>query len=155
MLPISTFLEDKNRTSIHRVSGSAIYLNGNPDFTPIALLHNIKHNKVLHEKNCITTIEIVNVPHVLMNQRLHFKELAGGFYKVIIRYGFMEDPDVPRELKRLGVCADPNAATYILSCNTLVASRSPGMALWRERIFSFLTVNSYMQPNFSIASQTV
>lgn len=145
MIPLSEFVKDVQRTGIQRVEGTAIYLSGDSIGTPIALLHNIKHNKVLHHRNLITTVLIGETPHVEYKDRISVEDLGCGFYKVIIRYGFMEDPNVPRTLLRLkeyGIDLDPAGATYILSRNTLLPSNAPAMPRWRERLFAFLTVNS-------------
>ncbi|HSE42358.1 MAG TPA: KUP/HAK/KT family potassium transporter, partial [Acidobacteriota bacterium] len=151
MFPLKSFIEDVKATNCSRVPGTAIFLNSDPDGTPIAMLHNIKHNMVLHQKNIIVTIITEEVPHVSFKERFQFEDLGRGFYKVVLRYGFMEDPDVPNSLKNLryhGIEIDPLNATYILSRNTLIASKHPGMALWREKLFVFLTRNASRPTEF-------
>lgn len=151
MLPLNEFVKDVKRTPIQRVEGTAIYLSGDSSGTPIALLHNIKHNKVLHQKNVITNVLIAEVPHVGLKERIVAEDLGAGFYRVVLRYGFMEDPNVPRTLERLkeyGINVNPANATFILSRNTLLASSNPAMARWREKLFSFLTVNSSRATEF-------
>ena len=149
--PLATFIEDAQRADIVKVRGTAIFLNSDPDSTPIALLHNIKHNMVIHHTNIIVTVQASETPHVPEGKRFHFEEIGPHFYRVILRYGFMEDPDVPAALMKLrdhGVEFMPEKATYILSRNTLLPSRSPGMAIWREKIFAFLSSNASRPTTF-------
>jgi len=151
MFPLKSFIADATSTNFIRCPGTAIFLNSDPDGTPIAMLHNIKHNMVLHQKNVIVSIMTEEVPHVRPKERFQFEDLGGGFYKVVLRYGFMEDPDVPMALQNLrahGLDIDPWKATYILSRNTLIASKYPGMALWREKLFVFLTRNASRPTEF-------
>ena len=150
MLPITDFVKDVQNTGINRVEGTAIFLSGDSKSTPIALLHNIKHNKVLHQRNLVTNVVVEDVPHVPLKQRIEFEELGAGFFRVILHYGFMEDPDVPRELRKLhnfGIAIDPDASTYILSRNTLLPSTYPGMPL-AEKLFAFLTTNASRATTF-------
>ncbi len=145
MFPLKNFIADVTSTNYIRCPGTAIFLNSDPDGTPIAMLHNIKHNMVLHQKNIVVSIMTEEVPIVRPKERLQFEDLGVGFYKVVLRYGFMEDPDVPNALKNLrnhGLDIDPMRATYILSRNTLLTSKYPGMALWREKLFVFLARNA-------------
>jgi KUP system potassium uptake protein len=151
MFPLKSFIVDAKSTNFMRCPGTAIFLNSDPDGTPIAMLHNIKHNMVLHTKNVVVTIITEEVPKVQSKERFQFEDLGGGFYKVVLRYGFMEDPDVPAALQNLkmhGLDIDPMKATYILSRNTLLASKYPGMALWREKLFVFLTRNASRPTEF-------
>ncbi len=151
MFPLKNFIADATSTNFMRCPGTAIYLNSDPDGTPIAMLHNIKHNMVLHQKNVVVSIMTEEVPLVRPKERFQFEDLGGGFYKVVLRYGFMEDPDVPSALQNLrthGLDIDPWRATYILSRNTLLASKYPGMALWREKLFVFLTRNASRPTEF-------
>jgi KUP system potassium uptake protein len=151
MFPLRSFIQDATKNSFTRVPGTAIFLNSDPDGTPIAMLHNIKHNMVLHQKNVVVTIVTEEVPHVRPAERFQFENLGGGFYKVVLRYGFMEDPDVPNALRSLrdhGLDIDPLMSTYILSRNTLIASKYPGMALWREKLFVFLSRNASRPTEF-------
>lgn len=151
MLPLSTFVKEMSHPGIARVRGTAIFLNSDPEATPIALLHNIKHNLVLHKTNIMVTVEVVEMPHVPPGRRFHFEEIGSGVYRVILKYGFMEDPDVPAglmDLRKHGVDFNPASATYILSRNTLLPSRAPGMALWREKLFAFLSSNASRPTEF-------
>ncbi|HJZ12882.1 MAG TPA: KUP/HAK/KT family potassium transporter, partial [Acidobacteriota bacterium] len=150
-LPLSEFLNDVKRTKFTRVEGTAVFLSGDPQGTPIALLHNIKHNKVLHEKNIIVTVLTEEVPHIPEAERIRFEDLAAGFYRVLLRYGFIDEPDVPRalgDLRAYGLAVQPAAVTYILSRNTLLPSPYPGMARWREKLFAFMTTNASRPTEF-------
>jgi KUP system potassium uptake protein len=151
VLPLETFVQEMSHPGIARVRGTAIFLNSDPKGTPIALLHNIKHNLVLHQTNIIVTVEVNEVPHVPENRRFQFDVVGAGVYRAILRYGFMEDPNVPAALTKLhehGVDFHPERATYILSRNTLLPSRAPGMALWREKLFAFLSSNASRPTEF-------
>lgn len=146
MITLEDFVQDVANNGITRVPGTAIFLTGEPEGTPIAMLHNIKHNQVLHKQNIVVTVLTEEIPHVPEKDRMDMRNLGYGFYRVIIRYGFMEDPDVPAVLRQLkehiGVEINPAAATYIMSRNTLIPSKIPGMAIWREKLFVFLTRNA-------------
>jgi KUP system potassium uptake protein len=152
ILPLEDFIQDVRRNGLTRVSGTAVFLNSDPNGTPIAMLHNIKHNKVLHEQNVVISIMTEQVPHVSGENRLKLEDLGAGFYRAIIRYGFMEDPDVPSilpELRNYGLQIEPATATYILSRNSLIASKGvKGMALWREKLFVFMTRNASRPTEF-------
>jgi KUP system potassium uptake protein len=151
VFPLKDFIKDAASSGFTRVPGTAIFLNSDPTGTPIAMLHNIKHNMVLHQRNIMVTIITEEFPHVPAKERLEFEELGEGFYKVAVRYGFMEDPNVPdilRGLKEHGLDLEPGKATYILSRNTLIPSKYPGMALWREKLFVFLTRNASRPTEF-------
>jgi KUP system potassium uptake protein len=144
-LPVEAFVADVAKRMPTRVAGTAVFLNPDPQGTPIALLHNLKHNRVLHEKNVFMAVVTEEVPHVSDQGRVKVEELGEGFWRVIARYGFMQDPDVPEALglaREHGLAIDPRMATYFLSNNTLLPSKRPGMALWRERIFAFMSRNS-------------
>ncbi len=144
-LPIETFVADVGKRLPARVPGTAIFLNGDERSTPVALLHNLKHNRVLHETNVVVNVQTLERPHVEPQERLRVEELGGGFWRVVMRYGFMQDPDVPDALaatREHGLELDPRMATYFLSRNTLIPSKRPGMALWRERLFAFMQRNA-------------
>jgi KUP system potassium uptake protein len=144
-LPLETFVADVGKRLPARVPGTAIFLNGDERSTPVALLHNLKHNRVLHETNVLVHVQTLEVPHVGPQERLRVEELGGGFWRVVMCYGFMQDPDVPEALaatREHGLELDPRLATYFLSRNTLIPSKRPGMALWRERLFAFMQRNA-------------
>jgi KUP system potassium uptake protein len=127
------------------VKGTAIFLSGNPDGTPLALMHNLKHNKVLHEQVIIMTLQTVEVPHVDARDRLKIEKLDANFYKVIGKFGFMEDPDVMWIIslcKQEGLELREETSTFFLSRETIIATKRPGMFIWRERLFSFMSRNA-------------
>src|SRR5687767_1798552 len=150
-LPVESFVADVAKRLPTRVAGTAVFMNPDPHGTPIALLHNLKHNRVLHEKNVFMAVVTEEVPHVSDQDRVKVEELGEGFWRVIARYGFMQDPDVPAALglaREHGLDIDPRMATYFLSNNTLLPSKRPGMALWRERIFAFMSRNATRPTQF-------
>ena len=145
ILPLNDFLDNIAAHPVHRVKGTAIFLSGNPHGTPLALMHNLKHNQVLHERVIIMTIKTVEIPHVDHDQRVEIEELPCDFHRVIGQFGFMEDPDVPEILaacKERGLKIDPHKTTFFLSRETIIASKKAGMFLWREKLFAFMSRNA-------------
>jgi KUP system potassium uptake protein len=129
-----------------RVEGTAIFLTANPDSAPGALLHNLKHNKVLHEKNLICSIRTADRPSVEPHERADIRPLDDNFTVVVLTYGFMESPDVPRDLgfeatarKRV---LNPAKTSYFIGRNTIKPAADQGMPLWQDRIFMFLQRNA-------------
>jgi KUP system potassium uptake protein len=138
-------LQDFERRNIHRVPGTAVFLTGQANGTPSALLHNIKHNKMVHERNLFVTLVTEEIPHVPEPERATVEELGPGFYRVIVRYGFMEDPDVPavlRGLREHGLVVDPDAATFILSRGTVLSRRKPLLRRFLDALFILMTRNA-------------
>ena len=136
-----------------RVPGTAVFLTANADVVPHALLHNLKHNKVLHESNVFLTVETLNVPYAPPELRLQVESLGeGDFHRVQVRYGFMETPDVPLALLRTcdqcTLTFDPMDTTYFVSRESIVARRDRGMPLWRDRLFAFMHRNAAPATNF-------
>ena len=128
-----------------RVPGTAVFLTANPEGVPNALLHNLKHNKVLHERNVMLTVEILDEPVTDPATRVSVAPLADGFYLVSIRYGFSEDPDIPAALLGVSQCGFPfdmMDTTFFLSRESIVAGDRPGMTLWRDRLFQILSRNA-------------
>ncbi len=130
-----------------RVPGTAVFLTASPDVVPHALLHNLKHNKVLHERNVFLTVETLAVPYAPQEKRLKIEPIAGDdFHRVIIRYGFMETPDVPLALMRscdqCDLVFNPMDTTYFVSRESIVAARRRGMPVWRDKLFAFLHRNA-------------
>jgi KUP system potassium uptake protein len=128
-----------------RVPGTAVFLYGTTDGTPPALVHNLAHNKVLHERVVFLTMVTEDIPHVPVMERVTVKPLGKGFYSVIARYGFMDDPDIEDVLTACSVRSleIPIAGTtFFLGRETLVASDRPGMARWREQLFAFMSRNA-------------
>ena len=128
-----------------RVPGTAVFLTANPEGVPNALLHNLKHNKVLHERNVMLTVEILDEPVTDPTTRVSVAPLADGFYLVSVRYGFSEDPDIPAALLGVSQCGFPfdmMDTTFFLSRESIVAGDRPGMTLWRDRLFQILSRNA-------------
>jgi KUP system potassium uptake protein len=130
-----------------RVPGTAVFMTSDRDVVPQALLHNLKHNKVLHERNVFLTVETRDVPYVPRSQRLKIEPIGDGFYRVTVRYGFMETPDVPLALMgacddESGLTFDPMETTYFVSRQTVVANRHRGMPVWRDRLFAVMHRNA-------------
>ena len=128
-----------------RVAGTAVFLTANREGVPHALLHNLKHNKVLHERNVMLTAETVESPFADADERAEVEPLGDEFYKLTLRFGFAEDPDVPRALQAVKQCGAPfdlMDTTFFLSRESIVATDRPGMALWRDRLFAFMSRNA-------------
>jgi KUP system potassium uptake protein len=143
-MPIDVFVQSVGQ-DIHRVRGTAIYLTAQPEGIPSSLLHNLKHNQVLHEHVLLLTVSFLNVPRMKEDDRISVEELGCGLKRVVLRYGFSEDPDIPAALaaakSRLGPLP-PMSTSYFISRQTVIASGRPGMALWREKLFGWMVRNS-------------
>lgn len=143
-LPLEIFAKSA-RNSAARVPGTAIFMNSGAHGTPSALLHNIKHNKVLHERVVVLTVQIADVPYVDPESRVEVRDVGEGFYRVVLHYGFMEETDLPAALKKVDMCGAPfemMQTSFFLSRQTLVTAQKPGMALWREKLFAWMMRNS-------------
>ncbi|MHB0969459.1 MAG: potassium transporter Kup [Thermoanaerobaculia bacterium] len=150
-LPIDAFLPSLQLNPPIRVPGTAVFMYRNPAGTPTALLHNLKHNKVLHERVVLLTIETEERPHVPVAERVEIEDLGFGVYRVEAHYGFMEDPDVPAALARVqvpGLDLDPLRTSFFLGRETLIATKHPGMAIWRERLFAWMSRNARSAADF-------
>ena len=143
-LPLEVFI--KSAASVHRVRGTAVFLSTSPDAVPSALLHNLKHNQVLHERVLILNVKVEDVPHVPAAKRLGIQSAAKGFYKVILHYGFMDEVDIPADLARIEECGggfNMMSTSFFLGRQKLIATKAqPGMALWRERLFAWMMKSS-------------
>ncbi len=143
-IPMEVFAKSAH-SSATRVPGTAIFMASTASGVPSALLHNIKHNKVLHERVVILTVAIQDVPFVDEAERCSVKDLGQGFYRMSLRYGFLEETDVPAALKRSDICGGPfemMKTSFFLSRQTLLPSAKPGMALWREKLFAWMLRNA-------------
>ena len=150
-LPLASFLARLPQSRTVRVPGLAVFLTGNPDYVPGALLHNLKHNKVLHERVLFVTVLNLDVPEVPQAERTTVEELAPGIHRVVTRYGFMESPNIPRDLAGLraqGVDFDPMQASYFLGRETLVAATVPRMPVWRLYLFLVMARNAVSATEF-------
>ncbi len=146
-IQLDTFLPGLMLAPPVRVPGTAVFLTASPDVVPHALLHNLKHNKVLHERNVFLTVETLNVPYAPQERRMKIEPIAGNdFYRVIVRYGFMETPDVPVALMRscdqCELAFNPMDTTYFVSRESVVAGRRRGMPIWRDKLFAFMHRNA-------------
>jgi KUP system potassium uptake protein len=143
--PLDEFLAEVRQQPITRVPGTAVFMSGTASRVPAAFRHNLEHNKVLHERVLFVTVKTQPVPHVPEADRLEIEDFGEGVHRVKILYGFMDEPNVPAALRlaarRLDI-ADPSDATYFLGRETIIASRRPGMARWRERLFALLSRNA-------------
>jgi KUP system potassium uptake protein len=132
--------------SVQRVRNTAVYLSASEEGVPSALLHNLKHNQVLHARVLIVTVKVEEVPQVDPAARAVVHDEGEGFFRVIIRYGFMEDIDIPRDLAALETACgpfDPMATSYFLGRQKLIPSADhPGMARWREGLFAWMSKSS-------------
>jgi KUP system potassium uptake protein len=143
-IPVEVFAKSAH-SSAARVPGTAIFMASTNKGVPSALLHNIKHNKVLHERVVILTVAIQDVPYVDPKDRCECKDMGSGFYRLTLRHGFLEETDVPAELKKVSMCGEPfemMKTSFFLSRQTLIASARPGMALWREKLFAWMLRNA-------------
>ena len=143
--PLENFLEGIARRPPLRVPGTAIFMNGNATRTPPALVNNLEHNKVLHEHVLFLTVKTRLVPYVDAEERVEIEPIGNGFYRLRVFYGYMEDPEIPRVLENVkapGFKFDPKDTTYFLGRETIMASKRPGMALWREKIFALISRNA-------------
>ena len=150
-LPLKTFLARLPQSRILRVPGSAVFLTGNLDFVPNALLHNLKHNKVLHEQVFFVTVRNIDVPQAEPGERVRVDEAAPGIYQVTLNYGFMESPNVPRALESLnnqGISFKPMQTSYFLGRETVVPATTPKLGLVRRWIFLFMSRNAVSATEF-------
>ncbi len=149
-IPLNLFLDDVAANPPVRVPGTAVFLSSNAESTPLAMLHNLKHNRVLHRSVVFLTIQVEDVPHIQAG-RISLEKMRDGFHRVIARYGYMEEPNVPEVLDQcrpLGLEFEWMSTTFFLSRETIIPSKKPGMALWREMIFAFLSRNSQRPTDF-------
>jgi KUP system potassium uptake protein len=144
-LPIEVFIKSA-ATSAARVPGTAVFMTTSMTGVPHALLHNLKHNKVLHERVMLLTVRIEDVPFVVgADRRIETKDYGAGFFRIILRYGFMEEIDVPAALAQVKACGPQFKmmdTSFFLARQTLIASARPGMAIWREKLFAWMLRNA-------------
>jgi KUP system potassium uptake protein len=144
-LPLPVFIKSVTR-SVHRVRGTSVFLSASSDVVPAALLHNLKHNQVLHERVLILHVKVEEVPHVPQENRVEAHDAGHGFYRVILHYGFMQEVDIPRDLAGIKTCGEPfnmMSTSFFLGRQKLIASKkAPGMPLWREKLFAWMLKSS-------------
>ncbi|HEY3812113.1 MAG TPA: potassium transporter Kup [Caulobacteraceae bacterium] len=150
-IPIGELVEMLKARPPHRAPGTAIFLTSDPDMAPVALLHNLKHNKVLHEKNVLLTVKTLDQPRVPETERVTLETINEDFRKITVAYGFMETPNVP---KALGVCRkqglkfDIMSTSFFLGRRSVVPSAQSGMPLWQDKLFIFLMKNAANPTDF-------
>ena len=144
-MELATFIEGLGSQAVTRVTRVAVYAVADPTTVPQALLHNLKHNQVLHERNVILTVRFGEVPWVGAEQRANVEALGHGFWRVTLNFGFMDTPDVPKALKLCeaqGLSIPLFETSYFLSRETIVPTRGPGMVQWREKLFAAMSRNA-------------
>jgi KUP system potassium uptake protein len=144
-LPLPVFIKS-TAASVHRVRGTSVFLSTSADTVPAALLHNLKHNQVLHQRVIILNVKVEDVPHVASERRIEFDNAGEGFYRMVLHYGFMDEVDIPRDLAFVKTCGEPfnmMSTSFFLGRQKLIAAKkAPGMALWRERLFAWMLKSS-------------
>ena len=152
-IPLKPFLEGLEAHPPAKVQGTAIFMTSQPDTVPHALLHNLKHNKILHEQTVFLTIVTHDVPTVPVEDRVQLERLVNGFYKLEAWYGFAEQPDIDQILDscrlRYGLGLDVMDTSFFLSRETVIpAADTPGMALWRDHLFAWMSRNATRATDF-------
>jgi KUP system potassium uptake protein len=150
-MPLDLFVQSIEAAPPTRVQGTSIFLTSTPDRVPHALLHNLKHNKVLHERVVFLTVVTRDIPYVSPDERFDISPLGADFYAMRAYYGFKEDPDVPALLERCGSKGFPfdmMDTSFFVSRETLIPTKMPGMALWRERLFASMSKNAVKASDF-------
>jgi KUP system potassium uptake protein len=151
-VPLIDLIDILKARAPHRCQGTAIFLTSDPDMTPVALMHNLKHNKVLHEKNIVMTVVTAETPRVKEEDRITIEAVNDDFKKVTIAYGFMESPNVPNALRQLrksqGLKFDIMATSFFLGRRSVVPSAHSGMPLWQDKLFIFLMRNAANPTDF-------
>ena len=150
-LPIELFVKSLGN-NVHWVQGDAIFLTGTPHTVPHAMLHNIKHNKVLHERNILVTVVIQDVPFVPAEERILVETLNERFFRIRIFYGFKDEPNVPRALvnayEELDMTYDLMHMSFFISRDRIISSVGDGMAPWREKLFISMQRNTSPASDF-------
>jgi KUP system potassium uptake protein len=150
-LSTDAFLQQLEGDRIPRVPGVAIFMSRNSEGIPTTLLHNIKHNKIVHERVVLMTVETEDRPHLSDEERCEWKDLGRGVYRLSLHFGFMEDPNIPALLDGFGsspVAFNPMSTSYFLGRETLIPTRRQGMAIWREHLFAWMVRNSSSASSF-------
>jgi len=150
-LPLETFLDRIKPESPMRVAGTAVFMTGNAEVVPHVLLHNIKHNKVLHERVLILTVITDDVPRVYEERAISVDKLGKGFFRVVLHYGYMEQPHIPQALERCrkyGLHIDMMETSFFLGRETLIPSRRSGLPTWREPLFIALSKTALSATEF-------
>jgi KUP system potassium uptake protein len=150
-IPLADLTEILKARPPYRAPGTAVFLTSDPDMTPVALMHNLKHNKVLHEKNIVLTVHTAETPRVKEADRVKIEPINEDFKKVVVSYGFMESPNLPKALglsRKLGLKFDIMATSFFLGRRSVVPSAQSGMPLWQDKLFIFLMKNAANPTDF-------
>ena len=150
-LPVADFVAQVARRPVQRVAGTAVFLTSTPEGTPHALLHNLKHNRILHERVVFLTVRFHDAPFVPADRRVHVEDLGQGFHRIVLACGFKETPNIPRELDRIrdaGGPFEPMQTSYFLGRERLVLRDRPLMARWREKLFIAMQHNQSSATDF-------
>jgi KUP system potassium uptake protein len=144
-MPLDAFITSLSYGGPHRCEGTGIFMTTNPDGVPRAMLHNLLHNKVLHERVVLLNVVIEDVPYVPEIDRVEVRALPQGFYQLLVRYGFKDEPDIPYAMALCvlqGLVFDMMQTSFFLGKETIVAHRKPAMPLWREWLFAWMFRNA-------------
>ena len=150
-MPLDEFIRSIETAGLKQVSSTAVYLTSRFEGAPSALLHNIKHNEVLHARNVLATVLTAEVPYVAESERIEIKDLGHSFYRVFVRYGFMEQPDLPKALVACGeqgLVFDIEKTSFFLSREVVVPKLAPPMMMWRELFFILMLRNAQSATDF-------
>lgn len=148
-MPLESFIDFTN--DVHRVSGTAVFMTSSPDGVPSALLHNLKHNQILHERVVLMTIKTADKPFVKTSKQVETQDLGKNFSRIIVTYGFMQNPDVPRALKACeahGMTFDLMSTTFYLARETVVRAAKSSLTPWRAQIFRLMSKNATSATDF-------
>ena len=156
---LEDFVTSISNNTKARIARTAIFLCRNPDTVPQALMHNLKHNQVLHQTNVILTVVFAETPLVALDKRLEIKEIGNGFWQVVVHFGFMEKPDIPKALAQLklnNATLDPFTTSYFVSRETVISGPGGNMAKWRDDLFAVMSRNAgSVVSYFNIPSNSV
>ena len=144
-VPFEPLVKSLEAKPPHVVPGTAVFLTSDPDFAPTALLHNLKHNKVLHEHNVILTIVNEDIPHVALKDRVQIEPISGKFMRLVLHFGFMERPNVPKALavaRKQGWQFDIMSTSFFLSRRSVRPDPRSGMPKWQDGLYIFLAHNA-------------
>ncbi|MFZ1478431.1 MAG: KUP/HAK/KT family potassium transporter, partial [Sphingorhabdus sp.] len=143
-MPLPVFIN--SAASVHRIRNTAVFMSASPDNIPSALLHNLKHNQVMHERVLIVTVLVAEIPYVDQDKRLEVRNAGHGFYRVIVNYGFMDEVDIPNALSGLTNIGEPfniMTTSFFLGRQKFIVSKDhPGMMVWREHLFAWMMKSS-------------
>jgi len=156
---LEDFVKNIANNTKARIERTAVFLCRNPDTVPQALMHNLKHNQALHQTNLILTVAFAETPLVTVDERLQVNEMGAGFWQVVVHFGFMENPDIPKALEQLklsNVMLDPFTTSYFVSRETIVSGPGGKMAKWRDDLFAVMSRNAgSVVSYFNIPSNSV